>query len=380
MADEIQKNKLETMAVHLGRDVDPSTGAVTPPIHLSTTYERGDDGNYPRQYIYSRMDNPNRRAVETAVAALENGKKGFAFSSGLAATAALLQCFQPGDHWILPHDIYYGTGALAREVFSRWGLEYSFVNVSNPDLLVQSFRPNTRMVWIETPSNPLLQIVDLEKTAELCHCRGALCVCDNTWATPVLQNPLQFGADAVVHSSTKYLGGHSDLLGGFVVVARDDELAQSLRRIQSLGGAVPSPFECWLLLRSLPTLPLRVKTQAQSAMRVAAFLDAHPAVEIVHYPGLPQHAGHQVAARQMSLPGGMLSFQVKGGKEPAMRIAARVKLFTRATSLGGVESYIEHRASIEPPGGQTPQSLLRVSIGLENVEDLIDDLDQAMSD
>lgn len=379
MMDNCKKNKMETMAVHLGRDVDPATGAVTPPIYLSTTFERGEDGTYPRQFIYSRLDNPNRRAAEAAIAALENGKNGFAFASGLAATHALLQCFQPGDHWILSQDIYYGTGALAREVFSRWGLEYSFLNMSDLDLLARAFRPNTRMVWIETPSNPLLQIVDLEKTAELCHSHGALCVCDNTWATPVLQNPLQLGADAVVHSSTKYLGGHSDLLGGFVVLARDDEFAQALRRIQCLCGAVPSPFECWLLLRSLSTLPLRVRTQAQSAMRVASFLDAHPAVEIVHYPGLPHHVGNEVAARQMELPGGMLSFQVKGGKEAAMRVAARVKLFTRATSLGGVESFIEHRASIEPPGGQTPQNLLRVSIGLENAEDLIDDLKQAMS-
>jgi cystathionine gamma-synthase len=279
----------------------------------------------------------------------------------------------------LSQDIYYGTGGLAREVFSPWGLEYSFLDLSDLNLLSQSFRPNTRAVWIETPSNPLLKIVDIEKAADLCHQHGALCVCDNTWASPVLQNPLQLGADAVVHSSTKYLGGHSDILGGIVILSREDELGGRLRRIQSLGGAVPSPFECWLLLRSLPTLPLRVRTQAQSAMRVATFLHAHSAVEYVHYPGLSQHHGYAIAARQMSLPGGMLSCQVKGGREKALQVAARVKVFTRATSLGGVESFIEHRASIEPPGSLTPPNLLRVSIGLENADDLIEDFEQALA-
>jgi cystathionine gamma-synthase len=375
-----KKWDLETMAVHLSREVDPGTGAVTPPIHLSTTFERAEDGSYPRHFLYSRLDNPNRQSIERALSQLEGGAAAMAFSSGLAATSAILQCFSSADHWILPADIYYGTGALAREVYGRWGAECTFVDMTDLDLLAQSFRPGTTMVWVETPSNPLLKIIDLEKVASLAHQHGAICVCDNTWATPILQSPLSWGAEVVLHSTTKYLGGHTDVLGGIVVVAREDEFAQRLRRIQSLGGAVPSPFECWLLMRSLPTLPLRVKAQSWTAARVAEFLSQQAEVEKVYYPGLPEHPGFAIAAKQMKLPGGMLSFQVKGGREEAMRVAARTTLFTRATSLGGVESFIEHRASIEPPGGKTPPNLLRVSIGLESADDLIDDLRQALSD
>ena len=379
MSDFGKEFKLETLAVHLGRNPDPATGAVTPAIHLSTTFEREIDGSYPRQYIYSRLENPNRQALEKAIATLERGRIGLAFSSGLAASMAIFQSLKAGDHMILPVDIYYGVAGLARELFSRWRLEVSFVDLTNLKGLENAWRPETRLVWVETPSNPILTITDISAVAEFAHARQAICVCDNTWATPILQRPLELGADAVVHSSTKYLGGHCDVLGGVVVARQEGEWADSLRQIQSLGGAVPSPFECWLLLRSLPTLPLRVRCQSESARQVAEFLSCHPHVESVNYPGLNSHPGHTLAVKQMAQMGGMLSFQVKGGQPEAMSIAGRFKVFIRATSLGGVESFAEHRASMEGPNTRTPANLLRISIGLENTQDLIEDLAQALA-
>ena len=368
----------ETIAAQAAHNIDPATGAVSPPIYLSTTYERDADGQYSRGFVYSRSNNPNRQALEECVALLEGGVAGAAFASGMAAITAVFQALASGDHVILPDDCYHGTSRLLDEVFSHWGLESSRVDMSRPDQVRSALRPNTRVVWTETPSNPLLKITDLSEVAGIAREAGALCVCDNTWASPALQRPLDLGANLVMHSTTKYLGGHEDVLGGMLVCKEDSPFFQRIRLIQNNGGAVPSPFDCWLVLRGIRTLHLRMPAHSQRAGRIARFLQDHPAVESVHYPGLAEHPGHEVAARQMSDFGGMLSFQVRGGREAAMRTAGAVKLFVRATSLGGTQSLIEHRASIEGDNTSTPQDLLRVSVGLENVDDLIQDLSQAL--
>lgn len=369
--------KIETLAVHSGNRVDPATGAVTLPIHLTTTFERGEDGGYPQGYIYARNSNPNRAMLEECLAALEGGAAA-AFASGSAASMAVFQSLSPGDHVLAPNDVYHGTARMLNEIFAPWGLETTFLDMTDPAQVERAIRPATRLVWIETPSNPLLKVTDIQRVAEIARGVGAECVCDNTWATPALQRPLELSAGLVVHSTTKYLGGHSDVTGGAVVGAAANELFPKVKQVQVSGGAVPSPFDCWLVLRGIRTLPYRMRAHSENGAKVAAFLSSHSGVEAVHYPGLEEHPGHQTAARQMKMFGGMISVQVKGGREEAMAVAARVELFTRATSLGGTESYIEHRASIEGPDSQTPENLLRLSIGLENADDLIEDLDQAL--
>jgi cystathionine gamma-synthase len=351
---------------------------VAPAIHLSTTFERAADGSYPGGHIYARTSNPNRVALEECLAALEGGAAAAAFASGSAATMSLLQALSAGDHVVAPNDAYYGTAALMREVFGRWRLEVGFADMADPASVRDALRPNTRLVWIETPSNPLLRVTDIAAVAELAHRAGAICACDNTWATPILQRPLELGVDVVMHATTKYLGGHSDVTGGALILRDSGDLFARIRTIQTTGGAVPSPLECWLVMRGVRTLPYRMRAHAANARAAAEFLQAHPSVEMVHYPGLTTHPGHEVAARQMSDFGGMLSIQVRGGGDRAMAVAAKVKLFTRATSLGGSESLIEHRASVEGPHTATPQNLLRLSIGLEHPDDLIEDLDQAL--
>ena len=370
--------RIETLAVHAGHEVDPATGAVTPPIHLSTTFERGVDGRYPRGYSYSRTANPNRGALEKCLAALEGGAAAATFSSGSAATMTLFQALAPGDHVIAPADVYHGTARLLREVLAPWGLETSFVDMTEPGQVERAVRAKTRLIWVETPSNPLLKITDIARVSDIAHKAQALCACDNTWATPALQRPFALGADLIVHATTKYLGGHGDVLGGAVIARVEDGFFERIRKIQGTGGAVPSPFECWLVLRGVSTLPYRMRGHSENALKIATFLNQHPAVEAVHYPGLKEHPGHEIASRQMRQPGGMLSFQVKGGRERAFDVAAKVKVFTRATSLGGVESLIEHRASVEGPETLTPDNLLRLSIGLEHADDLIEDLAQAL--
>ncbi len=370
--------RIETLAVHAGHAVDPATGAVAPPIVLSTTFEHGPDGSLPKGYVYSRDRNPNRISLEETLCVLEGGAAAAAFASGLAATSAIFQSLSPRDHVLAPTDAYYGTGVQLREIFARWGLETSFADLSDPTLAERAVRPTTRLVWTETPSNPMLKVTDISRLAEIAHGAGARLVCDNTWATPLLQRPLDLGADLVVHATTKYLGGHSDVTGGVVVTRAADEFFQRIQKIQKVGGAVPSPFDSWLVQRGIRTLPCRVRVQTASAMRIATFLSQHPKVATVHYPGLSAHPGHTVAARQMSGFGGMLSIQVAGGPEAAIAAVGRVRVFTCATSLGGTESLIEHRASVEAPGTATPQDLLRLSIGLEHVDDLIEDLAQAL--
>ena len=328
----------------------------------------------------SRTDNPNRQALEARLATLEGGTAGLAFASGSAATLSLCQALQPGDHVVAPNDAYYGTAAILRQILGPWGLATTFVDMTDLAQVEAALRPTTRLVWTETPSNPLLRITDVAAVAELAHRVGARVVCDNTWATPVLQRPLDLGADIAMHSTTKYLGGHADVTGGALVAREDDDFFQRVRLIQRNGGAVPSPFDCWLLLRGISTLPLRVRAHTENAEKVVAFLSDHPKVEVVHYPGLAAHPQHAVAAGQMSGFGGMASIQVRGGRAAALRVASRVRLFTHATSLGGVESLIEHRQSIEGPATRTPDNLLRLSIGLEHPDDLIADLAQALEE
>jgi cystathionine gamma-synthase len=371
--------KFETLAVHAGHGVDAATGAVTEPIHLSTTFERDIDGGYSRGFLYSRNHNPNRNGLEAALAAIEGGAGGAAFGSGLAAVTAIFQGLNPGEHVIAPADIYHGTANVLKHLFAKWGVTASFVDMTDLDQIRAAFTPGTKIVWIETPSNPLLQCVDIAAIAELAHRNSARAIADNTFASPVLQQPLALGCDMVMHATTKYLGGRSDVLGGAVVSRLDDEPFALVRQAQLFGGAVPSPFDCWLVMRSLPTLSYRMQAHCANAQRVAEFLAQHDKVSVVHYPGLPGNRFHALAKRQMSGFGGMLSFEVKGGKEAAMALAAHVEIFTRATSLGGVESLIEHRASIEGPASKTPQGLLRVSVGLEHADDLIDDLASALA-
>jgi cystathionine gamma-synthase len=369
--------RLETLAVHAGRTIDPATGAVSMPIHLSTTFERDVEGSYSRGFMYTRNDNPNRRALEEGISALEGGQTAAAFASGTAAAMALFQALSPGDHVLAHVDAYYGTSRLLREIFLKWGLQGDFIDMSDLKLVKKAIRPDTKLAWAETPSNPLLKIVDLCAVADVVHAGGALCVCDNTWA-PTLQRPFDCGVDLILHSTTKYFGGHCDVLGGIVVAKTDDEFFQRVRKIQYSGGAVPSPFDCWLVLRGMRTLPWRMRAHSENASKVADFLAQHPQVERVHYPGLSSHPEYALATQQMSMYGGMLSCEIKGGRDKAMSVAAGTKIFTRATSLGGVESLIEHRASIEGPGTTSPEGLLRLSIGLENADDLIEDLDQAL--
>ncbi len=370
---------IETLAIHAGHEHDPSSGAVMPPIHLSTTFVRNAEGDYPSGYVYGRSDNPNRHALEVCLAELEGGSAAVAFASGMAATTAVLQLLASGDHVIIPGDVYFGTGRLVADLFARWGWQTSVVDLTDLAAVQEAIRPNTKLIWVETPSNPLLKITDIAAVSHLAHAQGALCVVDNTWPSPICQRPFEHGADLVMHSTTKYLGGHSDLTGGVVVVGdQPPALLERLRTIQQLGGAVPSPFDCWLLRRSISTLPYRMRGHCQNAAAVVAFLVDHPAIEAVHYPGLPNHPGHAIAARQMRAFGGMLSLQVMGGAAEARQVASATKLFAQATSLGGVESLIEHRASVEGPTSHTPQNLLRVSIGLEHADDLIADLDQAL--
>src|SRR6266567_5257369 len=369
--------KIETLAVHAGHTVDPTTGAVSSPIYLSTTFERDIEGTYWRGFMYARNNNPNRQALEQGISALEGGAAAAAFASGTGATMAVFQALAPGDHILAHVDAYYGTTRLLREIFLRWGLQADCIDMSNLAAVKKALRGKTKLAWMETPSNPLLKIVDIAAVARIVHDAGAICVCDNTWA-PVLQRPFDLGADLILHSTTKYFGGHCDVAGGIVVAKIDMEFFQRIRSIQYCGGAVPSPFDCWLILRGMRTLPWRMRAHSENAMKIAEFLARHPKVKRVHYPGLQSHPGHKIVAKQMSASSGMLSLEVKDGYDAAMSVAAKTKIFIRATSLGGVESLIEHRASIEGPATTSPEGLLRVSIGLENADDLIQDLDQAL--
>ena len=371
--------KPETVALLSTHYYDRNAGALASPIYLSTTYERDADGSFKHGYLYARNANPNRDSLERSLTALEGGFSALAYASGQAATMNLFLALAPGDHVLIPTDAYYGTPALLEELMHPWGLTYTRVDMTDLAAVQAAMHENTRVVWVETPSNPLLKIADIRAIADIAHAGNAVCVCDNTWATPILQRPLDLGCDVVMHATTKYFGGHSDVLGGALILKEDGKLYERLRRLQSVGGAVPSPFECWLVLRGIKTLVARVRMQSETAGKVAEFLASHPHVEAVHYPGLTSDPGHELAKKQMTGGyGAMLSIQVRGDAEAAIRVAAKVQIFTRATSLGGVESLIEHRASVEGPNSQTPPNLLRLSIGLEHADDLIFDLKRAL--
>lgn len=372
--------KFETVSVHAGREIEAATGGVTPPIQMATTFERDVDGEYPRGYTYTRDANPGRRGLEQCIAGLENGEEGIAFASGSAASLAVFSLLRPGDHVIAPIECYHGTAKQLRNIVTPIGVRCSFVDMTQFDTVRATLTDTTKLVWIETPSNPMLNISDIQNIAEVAHGRGALVCCDNTFATPVWQRPLELGADIVMHSSTKYFGGHSDVMGGMLVTRDRGGLSDKLHDYQRTAGGVPSPFDCWLIRRSVATLACRVRAQTHNAEQIAKFLARHKKIERVFYPGLESHPGHALARKQMSGFGAMLSFCIKSGREEAFAMAARLRLFTRASSLGGVESLIEHRASIEGPHTVTPQNLLRVSVGLEHEDDLLADLDQALAE
>lgn len=371
--------KPSTLAIKSTENRLHDSRPVSTPIYLSTTFERRDDGSYTNDFVYSRDSNPNRQILEESIALLEGGEVAYAFSSGMAAIHAVLQSLQHGDHLLIPDDVYYNLYTLLVDVLERWGLSYTKVDMASPQAISASIQTNTRLIWLETPSNPQLKVSDITAVAHLAQQHGCLVAVDNTWPTPILQQPLLLGADIVVHSTTKYFGGHSDVLSGAVVLKQQGELAQRIRAIQKYGGSVPSPFDCWLVCRGIQTMPLRVQAQSTSALHLANFLANHPAIASVNYPGLPEHPQHNISKQQMRKGfGGMLSVLVKGDANQAMTISNKLELFTTATSLGGVESLVEHRQSVEGTNSKTPVNLLRLSVGLEDVEDLIADWKQAL--
>lgn len=369
--------KLETIAVRAGGEIDPSTGAVAPPLHLSTTFEHGPAYEPLHGFTYVREGNPTQQRLETALRDLEGGAWAAVFASGMAAGAAALQTVPSGSHVVFSKDIYYTFRTLARDHLRRWGIESTFADLSNPSELKRALRPHTRLVWIETPSNPLLTVTDIEAASAAAHEASALVLVDNTFATPALQQPLSLGADLVLHSTTKYIGGHSDTQGGGLI-GRSREALAPLLEIRGVTGSVCSPFNSWLALRGLRSLPCRMDRHSANAAAVAGALAETPEVESVFYPGLATHPGHEVARRQMRSFGGMVSFGVRGGRADALRAASRLKLFVNATSLGGVESLVEHRASSEGKDSTSPPNLLRLSVGLEHPDDLVEDLRQAL--
>jgi cystathionine gamma-synthase len=370
--------RIESLAVHAGAQPDAVTGALVPPIHLATTFQHGPAGERIGGYEYTREGNPTQTLLEEALVALEGGAKALVFGSGMAATDAVLGSFPDGSHILIPRDVYHGTRVLAREFLSRQGIRTDAVDVTNAAAVASAVTPQTRCIWIETPSNPLLQIADIAVIAEIAHRANAVLIVDSTFATPCLQQPIALGADIVMHSTTKYIGGHSDVMGGSLIFARKSDLYDTVAHVRHVRGAVLAPFNAWLTLRGVRSLPARMAWHCRNARAVAEFLASHKRVERVNWPGLEHHPNHAIAAHQMRDFGGMLSVQIRGGREAALAVAAKVQLFTNATSLGGCESLIEHRASVEEPNPVSPDNLLRVSVGLEHPDDLIADFRQAL--
>lgn len=378
---------LETLVIHTGNHGDSatgavSTGAVVPPMVLSTTFERREDGNFVEgRDIYTRASNPNRRALEEKLATLEGGTEAIAFASGQAATMSIFHTLGSGSHLILPDDIYYGTKLMIDSLYAQWGLTCTAVDMSNLSAIRKAIKKNTALIWVETPSNPSLKVADIQEIVKIAKAKNILVACDNTWATPYFTKPFELGADIVMHSTTKYFGGHSDILGGCVVLNGNlpTEKATLIRQFQTVGGAVPSAFDCWLLSRSLATFAVRMPVHAQNAMKLAMYLEKHPRIEKVNYPGLKSNEFHRVAKKQMKNGfGGMMSVLIKGNQEEAMKFASSMKIVKHATSLGGVETLIEHRRSSEGAHSVSPENLLRISVGIENIDDLIADFEAAL--
>jgi cystathionine gamma-synthase len=383
MTDSMSSRGFETRAIHAGQEPDPRTGAVIVPIYASSTFVQDGVGGKREGYEYARTGNPTRTALEECLTSLEGGRHGLAFASGMAASDMVLRAeCRPGDHVIIGADAYGGTFRLIDKVLTGWGVEYSSVKLSDVDAVRAATRDNTKIIWCETPTNPLLDIADIGALASVARDAGAKLVVDNTFATPYLQTPLELGADVALHSTTKYLGGHSDVVGGAIVTS-DDELAEQLAFLRNSAGPVPGPFDAWLTLRGIKTLGVRMDRHCANAERVAEALGAHEKVGQVYYPGLRTHPGHEVAAKQMRGFGGMVAFRVRGGVEAALEVCARTKLFTLAESLGGIESLIEHpgrmtHASTEGSVLEVPADLVRLSVGIENADDLVDDLRGAL--
>ncbi|SEC63200.1 cystathionine gamma-synthase [Streptomyces sp. TLI_105] len=383
MSDQHSHQSFETRAIHAGNTADPLTGAVVPPIYQVSTYKQDGVGGLRGGYEYSRSANPTRTALEENLAALEGGRRGLAFASGLAAEDCLLRALlAPGDHVVIPNDAYGGTFRLFAKVVQRWGVDFSVANTSDIESVRGAVNDRTKLIWVETPSNPLLGITDIEAVAGVARQAGVKLVVDNTFASPYLQQPLALGADVVVHSLTKYMGGHSDVVGGALVTA-DEALGEELAYHQNAMGAVAGPFDSWIVLRGIKTLAVRMDRHSENATKIAEMLTQHPKVTQVLYPGLPEHPGHEIAAKQMRSFGGMISFRVQGGEDAAVEVCNRAQLFTLGESLGGVESLIEHpgrmtHASVAGSLLEVPADLVRISVGIENVDDLLADLRQAL--
>lgn len=350
------------------------------PIVMSTTFKRNEDQlTYPQGYSYSRYDNPNRNALENKLAALESGSSALCFASGLAAATAVFQSLKSGDHVVLADDTYFSIRTILNTLYAGFGLSYTLVDLTNLDNLEKSIQPNTKLIWMESPSNPSIKVTDLQAVVQIAKAHNCFTVADNTWATPYYTKPIELGVDIVLHSTTKYLGGHSDILGGALIFKEQSERTELIKKVQMYSGAVPSPFDCWLLGRSLTTFTARMAIHSSNALALATFLETQPKLERVLYPGLSSHPQHTTAKKQMKGGyGGMLAILVKGGREPALKLCSLLKLFTHATSLGGVESLIEHRLSIEGAESKTPDSLLRISVGIEDIDDLVADFKEAL--
>ena len=373
--------KIETKSIHTGELKDDTFGTVAMPIILSTTFERDREGGFPEgRDVYSRASNPNRRALEQKLAALENGVEAIAFSSGQAATMSVFNSLEPHAHVIIPDDIYYGTRVLLETIYKRWGLTFSAIDMTNISTIRKAITDKTKLIWIESPSNPSLKVTDIQAVVALAKAKNITTACDNTWATPFFTKPLDMGVDIVMHSTTKYFSGHSDVIGGCIIVKNVSETSNRIREFQTLGGAIPSPFDCWLLYRSLSTFPMRMKIHAENAQKLAEYFDTHPKIEKVNYPGLKNNEFHKISKKLMTGGfGGMMSILVKGGAAETLKLAGSLKIVKHATSLGGVETLVDHRQSAEGVHSVSPLNLLRISVGIENIEDLIGDFEQALT-